>query len=270
MANNISPIGVFDSGVGGLSILRTLQVELPNEPILYIGDQAHVPYGSRPAEEIRDFSESITRYLINQGAKLVVVACNTASAAALLHLRETFPETPIVGMTPSVKQAAAHTQTGAVGVLATAATFEGKLYASKVEKYGDGLTILEDTCAGLVEQIEKGILNGGKTQEILTRALLPMVKHDIDAVILGCTHYPFAGDQIQQIVGDQVRLIDSSPAVVQRVKEILQNRNLLNEHEIQTETRILTTGNLEALKQFTSLVKAKGALEEISWNVLKS
>jgi len=182
------PIGVFDSGVGGLSVLREMRRELPHEHIIYFGDQAHVPYGSKSLLEVRQLSENVTRTLLGKGAKLIVVACNTASAAALHYLRETFPDTPFVGMEPAVKPAAEHTHTGKVGVLATPATFQGELYASVVERFAHGVTLYQDTLPGLVAQIEAGHLKGGKTREILENALKPMLAEGIDTVVLGCTH----------------------------------------------------------------------------------
>src|SRR5512141_429323 len=151
-----SPIGIFDSGVGGLSVLRAIRAQMPEETVIYFGDQAHIPYGPRPMEQIRDFSEAITNFLLQQDAKIIVVACNTASAAALQYLRERFPAIAFVGMEPAVKPAAEHTQTGKVGVLATPATFQGALYASVVERFAAGVELFQHTCPGLVSQIEKG------------------------------------------------------------------------------------------------------------------
>ncbi len=133
-----APIGIFDSGVGGLSVLRAIREQMPEESILYFGDQGHVPYGPRPLQQVRDFSEAITRFLLGKGSKIIVVACNAASAAALTYLRQAFPGTSFVGMEPAVKPAVEHTETGVVGVLATPATFQGALYASVVERFGSG------------------------------------------------------------------------------------------------------------------------------------
>ncbi|HBY07279.1 MAG TPA: glutamate racemase, partial [Chloroflexi bacterium] len=149
-----APVGIFDSGVGGLSVLREIRIQLPHEDLIFFADQAHVPYGPRSLEQVRAFSEAITRFLLDHGAKLIVVACNAASAAALYHLRETFPEIPFVGMEPAVKPAAEQTQSGVVGVLATPATFQGELYASVVERFASDVIVLQDTCPGLVAQIE--------------------------------------------------------------------------------------------------------------------
>ena len=150
-----NPIGVFDSGVGGLSVLSAIRELLPNQAMIYIADQAHVPYGTRSLEEVRQFSTGITRFLIDQGSKLIVVACNTASVASLKSLREEFTDIPFVGMEPAVKPAAEQTHSRVVGVLATYATFQGAMYASVVERFAQGVTILQDHCPGLVTEIEK-------------------------------------------------------------------------------------------------------------------
>src|SRR3990172_353729 len=208
-----SPIGIFDSGVGGISVLRAIREQMPEESIIYFGDQGHIPYGPRSLEEIQNFSETITRVLVEQSAKIIVVACNAASAAALKYLRGKIPEVPFVGMEPAVKPAAEYTHTGKVGVLATPATFQGALYASVVERFANGVELFQDTCPGLVQQIEQANLNGEETRRILEVALLPMLEEDIDTVVLGCTHYPFVIPLIQRIVGDKVRVIDPAPAV---------------------------------------------------------
>ena len=218
-----SPIGVFDSGVGGLSVLRALRAELPGQPLIYIADQAHVPYGSRPLEEVRAFSEGITRFLIDRGARLVVVACNAASAAALSSLRSTFPAIPFVGMEPAVKPAAENSASRVVAVLATPATFQGALYASVVERFANGVTLLQDTCPGLVAEIENGGLKSRHTRRILAQTLEPMLAQGADTVVLGCTHYPFVIPLIEQIAGPGVRVIDPAPAVARQARRMLEN-----------------------------------------------
>src|SRR5512143_3978777 len=215
------PIGIFDSGIGGLTVLRAIHQLMPYEPLLYLADQAHVPYGPRPLEEVRHYSRVITRFLLDQGCRLIVVACNTASAAALKHLRRTFPDIPFVGMEPAVKPAAEHTHSGVVGVLATPATFQGELYASVVERFGQGVRLLQHTCPGLVTQIENGALDSAETRRILEEALLPMLDQGIDTVVLGCTHYPFVIPLIQQITGPGVRVIDPAPAVARQAQRLL-------------------------------------------------
>jgi len=242
-------IGVFDSGVGGLSVLRAIRTLIPAQPVIYLADQAHVPYGPRPLDEVREFSRVISQFLIQQGAQVIVVACNTASAAALYHLRQTFPETPFVGMEPAVKPAAESTQSGVVGVLATPATFQGALYASVVERFAHGVTLLQDTCSGLVQQIEAGNLNGEDTRRILENALLPMLARGMDTVVMGCTHYPFVIPLIQQIVGEKVRVIDPAPAVARQTRRVLEAHGWLVEGDAPAPVRFLTTGDGEAFRR---------------------
>ncbi len=252
-SHRTDPIGVFDSGVGGLSVLRAIRHELPSEKIIFLGDQVHVPYGPRRLEEVRHFSEQITRFLIEQGAKLIVVACNTASAAALHTLRDLFPEMPFVGMEPAVKPAAERTQSGVVGVLATPATFQGALYASVIERFANGVNILQATCPGLVEQIENGRLEGAETWMILESALNPMMRQNIDTIVLGCTHYPFVIPMIQSIVGSQVNVIDPAPAVARQVRRLLAAGEILApENHLHAANpaavQLFTTGEIEKLQ----------------------
>lgn len=247
------PIGVFDSGVGGLSVLRAIRHELPAERIIFLGDQIHVPYGSRQLDDVRRFSEQITRFLIGKGAKLIVVACNTASAAALHTLRGLFPQIPFVGMEPAVKPAAAQTQSGVVGVLATPATFQGELYASVVERFASDVKVLQSTCPGLVQQIEKGLLEAPETRSILVDALTPMIRQEIDTIVLGCTHYPFVIPLIQSIAGPNVNVIDPAPAVARQVRRLLAaNENLASEDRPLTTSnegiQLYTTGKIEKLQ----------------------
>jgi glutamate racemase len=260
------PIGIFDSGVGGLSVLHSLRQLLPAEPLLYLADQAHVPYGPRPLEQVRFFSEQITRYLLGEGAKLIVVACNAASAAALQHLRQVFPEIPFVGMEPAVKPAAEQTRSGVVGVLATPATFQGALYASVVERFANGVNLLQSTCPGLVQQIEAGDLDGPVTHGILEGALRPMLAQGIDTVVLGCTHYPFVIPLIEQIVGAGVRVIDPAPAVARQVARLLDERGLRQKGKKPSAVRFVTTGDIRAMDDaLTRLIGERGKVEGVVW-----
>jgi glutamate racemase len=238
-----APIGVFDSGVGGLSVLREIRRQIPQENLIFFADQLHVPYGSRPLAEVRKFSESISQFLLDQGVKLIVVACNTASAAALNFLRERFPETPFVGMEPAVKPAAQGTHSGVVGVLATPATFQGRLYASVLERFANRVSVLQDTCPGLVSQIENGELKSNETRAILKKALTPMLENGIDRVVMGCTHYPFVIPLIQEIVGPQVEVIDPAPAVARQVARVLAARGLDIHLNDKGKARYLTSGD---------------------------
>lgn len=263
---NLNPIGVFDSGVGGLSVLREIRNLMPNEDILYFGDQGHVPYGPRPMEQIQDFSEGITRFLLKERSKIVVVACNTASAAALKYLRQAFPNVQFVGMEPAVKPAAEKTQTGKVGVLATPATFQGALYASVVERFANGVELFQNTCNGLVQQIEKGNLDGEETRKILEGALHPMLEKKIDTVVLGCTHYPFVIPLIEKIVGENVRVIDPAPAVAKQVKRLLEAGEALNQKEQLGSTRFMTSGDVEVVKSSLKiLLQLEREVEAVTW-----
>ncbi|HSM71313.1 MAG TPA: glutamate racemase [Anaerolineales bacterium] len=262
-----NPIGIFDSGVGGLSVLRAVRAQMPAENILYFGDQGHIPYGPRPMEQIRDFSEAITNFLLEKDAKIIVVACNTASAAALTYLREKFPNVKFVGMEPAVKPAAEHTHTGRVGVLATPATFQGALYASVVERFAKGVKLYQNTCNGLVQEIEKGNLNGYETRKILEDALQPMLEKDIDTVVLGCTHYPFVIPLIQEIVGENVRVIDPAPAVARQAQRLLEAGGMLNESESQGRIKLFTSGDPQVLKsQLPLLLGEEGEVERVEWD----
>src|SRR5215208_1154335 len=261
-----SPIGVFDSGLGGISVLRAIREKLPEEPVIYFGDQGHIPYGPRPMEQIRIFSETITRFLLEREAKILVVACNTASAASLKYLREKFPAVPFVGMEPAVKPAAEHTHTGKVGVLATPATFQGALYASVVERFANGVELFQDTCPGLVQQVEQGNLIGEETRQILENALLPMLEKNIDTVVLGCTHYPFVIPLMQQIVGESVRVIDPAPAVAKQTGRLLESRGARNKAGVRGNLRIYTSGDSEVLKfLLPALLGENGDIQKVEW-----
>jgi len=215
-------IGLFDSGVGGLSVVREVRAALPNVPLLYLGDSAHVPYGPRPLGEVQGFARGITRFLRARGARVIVAACNTASAAALQSLREAseFSGTPFVGMEPAVKPAAETTRSGVVGVLATPATFQGALYASVVERFAAGVTVLQQTCPGLVQQIEAGSLDTPETEAMLRGWVAPMLAQQVDTLVLGCTHYPFIIPLLEKICGPGVRVIDPAPAVARQAARV--------------------------------------------------
>jgi len=262
-----APIGIFDSGVGGLSVLKAIRQQVPDETLIYLADQAHVPYGPRPLEEVRAFAVSITRHLLTQGAKIIVVACNAASAAALQVLRQTFPDVPFVGMEPAVKPAAERTQSGVVGVLATPATFQGALYASVVERFAQEVTLLQHTCPGLVAQIEAGQLDAPQTRRILEDALLPMLSLGIDTVVLGCTHYPFVIPLIENIAGPGVRVIDPAPAVARQVGRVLEARGLLRGSELPGDRiHFFTTGDAGRLQSLLpQLIGEHGAVSCLEW-----
>ena len=264
------PIGVFDSGAGGLSVLKALRAQLPDEKLVYVADQAHVPYGPRSLAEVRRFSEEITRFLLAQGVKLIVVACNTASAAALHHLRAVFPQISFVGMEPAVKPAAEHTHTGVVGVLATPATFQGELFASVVERFASHVTLLKHTCPGLVDQIEAGHLQDDPNRRILEEAIQPMLAQNVDTIVLGCTHYPFVIPLIRDIAGPQVRVIDPAPAVARQAGRLLDAQNLRRVPsqcvDAGPAVRFFTSGSPEKMQRLLPLLSVQpGPVEQLCW-----
>jgi len=260
------PIGIFDSGVGGLSVLRAVREQMPEESVIYLGDQGHIPYGPRSMQQIRNFSQAITIFLLEQNAKIIVVACNTASAAALKYLREKFPDVQFVGMEPAVKPAAEYTQTGKVGVLATPATFQGALYASVVERFANGVELFQNTCPGLVQQIEQGNVDGQETRRILEEALLPMLEKNIDTVVLGCTHYPFVIPLIKQIVGERVRVIDPAPAVAKQIARLLEARGMRIISGARGDIRFYTSGDPDSLKSLLPLFLGEaGKVQRLEW-----
>jgi glutamate racemase len=215
-------VGIFDSGVGGLSVLREISSRLPCQDIVYLADEAHVPYGSRSMGEIRAFSRAITAFLVEQGACLVVVACNTASAAALHHLRGWFG-VPIVGMEPAIKPAAERTRSRHVGVIATQATFQGELFSRLLERFAQGTSVHTQVCPGLVERVEAGSLDDAETESMLRSYLQPLLSAGVDSLVLGCTHYPFLLPAIRRVVGPDVDVLDPAPAVARQTEHVLES-----------------------------------------------
>lgn len=258
-------IGVFDSGVGGLWILKHLNAELPSYNYVFFGDQGHVPYGGRSMEEILNFSIAITKFLISKNCKVIVIACNTASAASLKYLRIQFPDIIFVGMEPAIKPAVEVTHTKKVGVLATPATFQGELYNSVVERFAHDVEIFKDTCDGLVSQIEKGDFDSKETSIILEKALLPMLKNNIDTVVLGCTHYPFVIPQIKEIVGDKVNVIDPTGAIVRQVSRVLNENNLQNESSNNDQIEIFTSGEINKMKPILLKLFNNVEIKKMNW-----
>lgn len=246
--NEQQPIGVFDSGVGGLSVLRHLRAQLPAEQFIYLADQGHVPYGSRSAQEIVQFSQGITQFFLQLNVKALVVACNTASAAALSLLRQQF-DLPFVGMEPAVKPAAQQTQSGKVGILATGGTFASARYARLTAKYAQGVAVWEDPCVGLVSEIEAGRLDSPAVHKILQQALTPMLTAGVDTVVLGCTHYPFVLPVVQGILGTAVTIIDPAPAVARQTGAVLRQHHCLADSWQAGGLRFITTGAAEPYVQ---------------------
>lgn len=220
-------IGIFDSGVGGISVFREIRALLPCEQLFYAADSGHCPYGSKTDDYIRERSLRISAWLIEQGAKAIVVACNTATAAAATTLRETF-DVPIVAMEPAIKPAVAATRSGVVGVLATVGTVRSERLTSLIHRFGRGVTFLTQPCPGLVEQIEAGQLDAPATRELLQHYVEPLLRRGADTLVLGCTHYPFLRPLLADIAGADVALIDTGAAVARRTAQVLGERGLLS------------------------------------------
>lgn len=223
----VNPIGVFDSGVGGLSVLREIRRELPAEDLLYVADSGHAPYGDKPERLIEARSLAIAEFLVSRNAKAIVVACNTATGAAVATLRARFA-LPIVAIEPAIKPAAANTRTGVIGVLATGNTLASKNFERLSARFGADVEILVQACPGLVEQVEAGDLSGGRTRALLERYVLPLLERQADTLVLGCTHYPFLAPLIREIAGPSGAIIDPSAAVARELRRRLADAGLLS------------------------------------------
>ncbi len=252
-----TPIGVFDSGIGGFSVLREIRKILPTQPLIYIADQANVPYGERTGDQVRSFSRAMTSFLENAGCRVVAVACNTASAAALYTLREEFPHLHIVGMEPALKPAANSTQTKTVGILATNGTFEGEPYRRLKEKYGHGIRILETPCPGLARMIEE---DNPEISSHLRDWIEPMLDDNADRIVLGCTHYPLVKHLISSIVGNRAQILDPSEAVA------LQVGRMHAQHSSDTDLNI-TLAEMASVTLYTTsdpeVIRTKA--EQLLW-----
>mgnify|MGYP001435503729 CR=1 FL=1 len=266
MTEQTIKVGIFDSGLGGLSVVRELRKQLPAQPMIYFGDQIHTPYGVRSLEEVRQLTTKAVQFLFGQGAQLIVIACNTASVASLKSLRAQFPETPFVGMEPAVKPAAEQTHSKVVGVLATYATFQSELYASVVERFARDVKVLQSPCPGLVAEIEKGNLRGDETWKILHTALDPMIAEGIDTVVMGCTHYPFVIPLVKEIVGPDVVVIDPAPAIARRTEFLLKEHGWLNTEGGQADIVFYTSGNPRSLSDLLpELIGESGEVRQAVW-----
>jgi len=221
------PIGVFDSGTGGLSVLHELIKELPSESFVFFADSANCPYGSKPKDEIIALSSAITQFLITQECKVIVVACNTATAAAIDWLREKYT-LPFIGMEPAIKPAALNTKTKSIGVLATAGTFKGRLYIETSHKYASDVNVCYQVGEGLVELVEQGRYNSSEAEDLLMKYLKPMLDCNVDQLVLGCTHYPFFKPLLKKLLPQNIDVIDPAPAVAKQVCRVLLDKNLKN------------------------------------------
>ena len=222
---NPQPIGVFDSGVGGLSVLREIRALLPHEDVLYVADSAHVPYGDKPPAFVRARSMALSQFLLDQGAKAIVIACNTATAIAIADLRAHFA-VPIVGMEPAVKPASTHSRTRCIGVLATSGTLASDKFASLLARFGRDVEVHVQPCSGLVEQVERGALNSDATRALVEKYVTPLARRGVDTIVLGCTHYPFLRPVIAEFAGANVSIIDPNPAVARELRRQLERSHL--------------------------------------------
>lgn len=255
--NAANPIGVFDSGVGGLSVLHEIRKALPGENLLYVADSAHAPYGDKPQQFIEDRSIAISEFLVSRNVKAIVVACNTATGAAVATLRARL-FMPIIAMEPAVKPAVANTKSGVIGVLATSRTLASDNFVRLFARYGADVEILGQACPGLVELVEAGDLSGNKPRLLLEQYVLPLLERGADTLVLGCTHYPFLAPLIQQISGSGVAVIDSAAAVARQLHRRLEVNDLLaDENRIGAEC-FWTSGTLDKAQPLISQLWGAG------------
>ena len=242
-------IGVFDSGIGGLTVANAIHSHLPKETIYYFGDTDRIPYGIKPASIVRQYCLEVSQFLIEQSAKAIVVACNTATAAALPQLRAAWPAIPFIGMEPAVKPAVKATRSGKIGVLATQTTFSSPRYQSLLERFAKPYQCFEDPCIGLVELIEAGKWSDSETESLLRSIIQPMLSEGVDTLVLGCTHYPFVESLIRKIVGSGVEIINPAPAIARRLDQILTERNWLNQTAEPGKKKYWVSGNRDTLQR---------------------
>lgn len=250
-------IGIFDSGIGGLSVFREIRKVLPEQSYVYYSDNAHCPYGEKTREYIIDRARAITEFLLSNGADIIVVACNTATAAAISTLREEYP-VQFIGMEPAVKPAAAKTRSGVVGVLATAGTLKAEKYLTTRGKYADEVRFVEHVGEGFVELVERGALKGEEAEAIVRRSLLPLLEAGADTIVLGCTHYPFLAETIAKVASEfcperEISIIDPAPAVAKHLMEIMEEHRLIRNDGFSVELN--SSGNEDNLTRlYESLV----------------
>jgi glutamate racemase len=266
-----APIGVFDSGVGGLSVLRHIRAALPGEDLLYFADSANAPYGDKSEQEIVTRSMAIADFLMQYRAKAIVVACNTATAAAIKGVRARYPELPVVGVEPGLKPAAALTRSGTVGVLATSRTLSSEKFGALREQIAaaTGVRFLPQACVGLVDQIEKGELQSAATIALLQRYLEPLLAEGADTLVLGCTHYPFVLPLIEELAsrlsGQPVTVVDTGAPIARHLVRLLTERNLLGSATPAGTVTSFTTGSETALAgAFSKLLDMQPTIVRLS------
>jgi glutamate racemase len=250
----MASIGIFDSGSGGLSVYRELVKLLPRERFIYFSDNAHCPYGEKTAEYIQERAHVITDTLLGMGGDIIVVACNTATAAAIASLRADYPDIPFIGMEPAVKPAALGTRSGVIGVLATAGTLKGSKYLHTRGQYEEDVRIVEHVGEGFVELVENGILDGPQAEETVRKSLQPLLEEGADIIVLGCTHYPFLRPVIERLAGSQVKVIDPAPAVARQTLRVLQEKGIPT-GESTFSIDLYHSGEPESLQRIFQLVQ---------------
>ncbi len=238
MNNKEKPIGFFDSGVGGISVLNESLIVLPNEDFVYFGDSSNAPYGTRDVNEVRKLTFNAVDFLLNKGAKAIVIACNTATSAAIDTLREKYKDIPIIGIEPALKPAVEVSEGKSIIIMATPMTLAEKKFSNLMEKYNKEVDIIPLPCAGLVELIEDGIIEGAEIQSYLESKFKEFMHLDIASIVLGCTHYPFIKKQLIQIVGEKTVIIDGSVGTVNQLKRKLTRNNLLNDKKTKGNVTI--------------------------------
>ncbi|WP_330443676.1 glutamate racemase [Flavobacterium sp. C4GT6] len=257
MNKSTNPIGLFDSGVGGTSIWREIHNILPNENTIYLADSKNAPYGQKSKEEIIELSIKNTEFLLNQNCKMIVVACNTATTNAIKELRTKF-DIPFIGIEPAIKPAANSTQTQTIGILATQGTLNSELFHKAVLDYKD-IKIVEQVGHGLVKLIEEGSLESAEMKKLLQDYLTPMIKANIDYLVLGCSHYPYLIPQIKEILPETVKIIDSGLAVARQTKNVLVTQDILNNSLQKGNTLFYTNSTPKVL---SSILENKYEVEE--------
>ena len=244
---NSNPIGIFDSGIGGISIYEEIHTLLPNESTIYLADSKNTPYGEKSKEEIIDISVKNTEFLLNKGCKLIVVACNTASTNAVKYLRENY-DVPFIRVQPAIKPAALNSKTKIVGILATKGTLKSDLLFETSNKFAQGVKVIEQVGEGLVALIESGKIHSLEMTKLLEKYVTPMIEKNIDYLVLGCTHYPFLIPQIKKIVGEKIIILDSGEAIARQTKVILKQQNLINLTNNNIERKFYTNKNVDILQ----------------------
>ena len=250
-------IGIFDSGVGGTSIWKEIHALLPFEDTIYLADSKYAPYGNRSKEEITALSIKNTEFLIAQGCKIIVVACNTATTNAIKVLRANY-NIPIIGIEPAIKPAALKSKTKSIGILATKGTLSSELFHKTSEAFTNGIQLTEVVGEGLVPLIEKGALDSPEMMELIQKHTLPMTEANIDYLVLGCSHYPYIIPQLQKILPKHITIIDSGEAVAKQTKAILAENNLLQDEELTPTLQFYTNAETDTLqfllKEFTEKI----------------